>query len=196
MSSTSAAIAKPPVVLVQRAFADRHSSGSTLIPLLQAHDLSAGAVTIVALRAEGHAPQESDERISLAAGTHVSHVSAGLRPRSNATACKLAYWQERRAKELLAANVTGNISLADLAKACELSIRHFTRAFRASTGVSARAWLLHLRIAKAKTLLMSSRRVLAEIALECGFADQSHFSRMFQRSVGISPGAWQRLHRR
>jgi AraC family transcriptional regulator len=108
----------------------------------------------------------------------------------------LAVWQERRAKELLAGNLAGNITLSELANTCELSVRHFTRAFRASTGMSPRAWLLRLRVEKAKHLLTSSRRVLAEIALDCGFTDQSHFTRTFRRSVGMSPGAWQRLHRR
>ncbi len=108
----------------------------------------------------------------------------------------LARWQERRAKELLAANLTGRIPLADLAKACELSIRHFTRAFRGSTGMSPNRWLARLRIEKAKGLLTGSRRMLADIALDCGFADQSHFTRAFLRAVGLTPGAWQRLHRR
>lgn len=112
-----------------------------------------------------------------------------------ANAGTLARWQERRAKELIAANLTDNVTLADLAEACELSIRHFTRAFRGSTGTSPHAWLLHLRVEKAKQLLTSSRRMLADIALDCGFADQSHMTRAFQRSVGVPPGAWRRLHR-
>ena len=36
---------------------------------------------------------------------------------------------------------------------------------------------------------------LAEVALLCGFADQSHFSRVFARAEGHPPGAWQRRER-
>jgi len=36
---------------------------------------------------------------------------------------------------------------------------------------------------------------LADIALLCGFTDQSHFTRVFSRSEGYSPGRWRRLHR-
>jgi AraC-like DNA-binding protein len=36
---------------------------------------------------------------------------------------------------------------------------------------------------------------LAEIAVKCGFAEQSHFTRVFKRLIGVSPGAWQREHR-
>ena len=34
--------------------------------------------------------------------------------------------------------------------------------------------------------------LLAEIALACGFADQSHFTRVFSRIVGVGPAAWRR----
>lgn len=44
----------------------------------------------------------------------------------------------------------------------------------------------------AKELLRSSPLSLAEIALACGFADQSHFTRAFARLVGMTPGAWRR----
>jgi AraC-like DNA-binding protein len=149
-----------------------------------------------ALAAPGEASELFVDHLAMALATHVAHTYGGMRARSDAKIGTLARWQERRAKELLAANLTGGITLADLAKACELSIRHFTRAFRGSTGMSPHRWLLQLRIEKAKSLLTNSRGMLADIALECGFADQSHFTRAFQRSMGLSPGAWQRLHRR
>ena len=45
------------------------------------------------------------------------------------------------------------------------------------------------RVEKAKALLMNSPRAFSDVALACGFADQSHFTRTFQRVVGISPDA-------
>lgn len=155
---------------------------------------------LLSIRPALAAPEQASElfvdHLAMALATHVAHAYGGMRPKADAKSATLAPWQERRAKELLAANLTGGITLADLAKACELSTRHFTRAFRGSMRMSPHEWLLRLRIEKAKSLLASSRRVLADIALECGFADQSHFTRVFQRSVGSSPGAWQRLQRR
>lgn len=133
---------------------------------------------------------------AIATATHVGHSYRNTRPGRDRKISTLAPWQERRAKELLAANLTGSITLAELAAACELSIRHFTRAFRGSTGTSPHAWLLDLRLEKAKQRLTNSRQMLADIALDCGFADQSHMTRAFQRSVGLSPGTWRRLHRR
>jgi AraC family transcriptional regulator len=136
------------------------------------------------------------DHVAMALATHVAYTYGGMRPRPVASIGSLAPWQERRAKELLAANLAANITLDDLARECKLSIRHFTRAFRGSTRMSPHAWLLHHRVEKAKGLLIDSPRVLSDVALDCGFADQSHFTRTFQRVVGISPGAWRRLHRR
>jgi transcriptional regulator GlxA family with amidase domain len=92
-------------------------------------------------------------------------------------------------------NLASNISLAELARHCELSPSHFSRAFKVSTGCSPFAWLQQHRLDRAKDLLRGGRTGLAEIAFLCGYADQSHFSRMFSRHAGITPGAWQRANR-
>jgi hypothetical protein len=49
---------------------------------------------------------------------------------------------------------------------------------------------LWLRIQRACALLRTSGMPLAEIALQCGFADQSHFSATFKRTMGSTPSAW------
>jgi AraC family transcriptional regulator len=137
------------------------------------------------------------DHVAMALALHVAHTYGGMRRSLPAAQVGgLAPWQERRAKDLLSANMSGNITLRDLSSACDLSIRHFTRAFRKSTGMAPHAWLLHHKIEKAKGLLVTSHLVLADIALECGFADQSHLARTFQRAVGMGPGAWRRIYRR
>jgi AraC family transcriptional regulator len=155
---------------------------------------------LLSVRPALSAPEQASELfvdyVALGLATHVAHTYGGMRARPCANIGALARWQERRAKELLAANLTGSITLAELAQACELSIRQFTRAFRGSLGMSPHAWLLQLRIEKAKGLLSGARGSLSQVALDCGFADQSHLTRTFRRSVGMSPGEWRRLHRR
>jgi len=107
----------------------------------------------------------------------------------------LAPWQERVAKELLEANINGGVTLGTLAQACGLSTRHFTRAFRRSTGMAPHQWLQHRRMQKAKDLLAGSSSSLTCIALDCGFADQSHFTRTFSRLAGVTPRTWRRMTR-
>jgi AraC-like DNA-binding protein len=59
-------------------------------------------------------------------------------------------------------------------------------------GIAPHNWLLTRRIEVAKEQLRSSQLSLSDVALACGFADQSHFTRVFTRMVGVSPGAWRR----
>lgn len=105
----------------------------------------------------------------------------------------LAPWQQRRASEVLLARIGRHVPIAELAAACRLSVSHFVRAFRQSTGVPPHQWIVMRRVDLSKDLLIEdATRPLAEIALTCGFADQSHFTRTFARIVGMTPGAWRR----
>lgn len=105
----------------------------------------------------------------------------------------LAKWQERRAKEVIAARLDSKLSIVEIAEACGLSASHFTRAFQQSLGLSPHQWLTERRIERAQALLRDAERPISEIANSCGFADQSHFTRVFTGVVGKSPGAWRRL---
>jgi AraC family transcriptional regulator len=104
----------------------------------------------------------------------------------------LAPWQVRRAKQIMSENLEGAVAVEELAEACRLSTSHFARAFKATTGQPPHRWLLEYRIEHAKRLLVESDRPLTDIALSCGFADQSHFAKVFSRLVGFPPGVWRR----
>ncbi len=88
------------------------------------------------------------------------------------------------------------ISLVRLANECKLSLSHFARAFKQSAGQPTHRWLLQQRLDKAKELLLNSSLPLADIALACGFSEQSHFTRVFNKKVGTTPGAWRRALRK
>jgi AraC family transcriptional regulator len=123
---------------------------------------------------------------------HIAHTYGGLRAQSRLARGGLAPWQERRAKEILSSNLAENVGLKELAQECGLSVSHFSRAFRHSTGAAPHQWLLEHRVDAAKPLLRDRQLPLSSVALTCGFADQSHFTRTFTRIVGVSPGAWRR----
>ena len=133
------------------------------------------------------------EHVTLAAAAHVAQTYGGMRVAAARAKGGLAPWQLRRSTELLAAHLDGSVALKSLADACGLSTSHFTRAFGTSTGLAPSQWLAHRRVEAAKDLLRRRRDPLREIALDCGFSDQSHFTRVFTRIVGSSPGAWQRM---
>jgi AraC-like DNA-binding protein len=106
----------------------------------------------------------------------------------------LAAWQVQRARDMMNVNLARDLSIAEIAHECGLSSGYFARAFKRSTGVSPSRWLTQMRVERARELLKDPRCELAQIALLCGFADQSHFTRVFSRSEGYSPGRWRRLH--
>jgi AraC-like DNA-binding protein len=108
----------------------------------------------------------------------------------------LAPWQERRAKEMLRGDLSGNFALQDLAKACRLSSSHFSQAFKLTMGCPPHQWLLGERVERAKQLMLNTPQPLSEIALASGFADQSHFTRVFSQRIKVSPAAWRREHAR
>ena len=84
------------------------------------------------------------------------------------------------------------ISLQDVADACRLSSSAFVKGFKKSMGVPPYQWLLSQRIEWAIELMQSTTLSLVEVALTCGFSDQSHFTRMFAQKMGVSPGAYRR----
>ena len=132
------------------------------------------------------------DHLTLAVGIHVAKTYGGMISRGQPPRGGLATWQLNRVEEMLAADLRGDISLVDLASRCNLSASHFARAFRQSTGLSPHQWLLQRRVDEAKRLLRDRRLSLSEVALACGFGDQSHFTRVFTRLTGSSPGAWRR----
>ncbi|MDB5609062.1 MAG: transcriptional regulator [Bradyrhizobium sp.] len=53
-------------------------------------------------------------------------------------------------------------------------------------------YLSDLRVEEAKRVMLTTKLPLADIALICGFGDQSYFTRVFSRSADCSPGTWRR----
>jgi AraC family transcriptional regulator len=106
--------------------------------------------------------------------------------------CGLAPWQRARITSYVDANLAKRLSTAELAALVRLSTSHLRRAFKASLGCSPHEYVIQCRIVRAKMLMLETGISLAQIAFECGLADQAHLCRLFRRRVGISPSAWRR----
>jgi AraC-like DNA-binding protein len=151
-----------------------------------------GSSVLTALSRPDQANRLFVDHVTLAVGIHVAQTYGGMRPVSRIAPGRLAPWQERRAKEIICANL-GGVPLADVARECRLSTSHFQRAFRHTVGMAPHNWLLSRRIELAKEKLRNGRLSLSDVASACGFCDQSHLTRVFTRLVGVSPGAWRRV---
>ena len=67
------------------------------------------------------------------------------------------------------------------------STSHFSARFHAVTGFSATEYVKRLRMARARELLLTTDRGIADIAAEVGYPDQFYFSRQFRAVAGSSP---------
>ncbi|MFZ5558705.1 MAG: helix-turn-helix transcriptional regulator [Pseudomonadota bacterium] len=95
----------------------------------------------------------------------------------------------RRLRDLIETRLADDLSMAELAAEAGLSASHFREAFAQATGASPSRYVAERRIERAKGLL-AREAGLAEIALACGFADQSHLTRRFREATGLTPKAW------
>lgn len=143
-------------------------------------------------------PEEANtlfiDHVAQAISTHVVQryggvAGAGMMPEGG-----LAPWQRRRAADMLEARLDGNVPLLELASECGLSVRHFSRAFRKSFGMPPHRYLLQRRVELARRLLLTPALAIHNVALACGFSDQSHFTRVFKLCTGYSPGQWRRAN--
>jgi AraC family transcriptional regulator len=153
----------------------------------------------LALRPSFECPDQANrlfvDHITLAVATHVAVTYGRLRPRQRRSHGRLSNLQHRRAVEFLDAHVDAHVTVAELARHCGLSSSYFNHAFKATTGTTPHRWLLERRVDKSQDLLRRTDYPMAEIALACGFANQSHFTRTFRAHVGCPPVAWRRQHR-
>lgn len=77
-----------------------------------------------------------------------------------------------------------------VARAAGLSGSHFSHLMREKTGSTFTDLLTRFRVDRAKTLLLRTNAGISQIALECGFGDQSYFTRVFKRLTGKTPLAY------
>ncbi|GAB7021665.1 helix-turn-helix domain-containing protein [Salidesulfovibrio brasiliensis] len=129
----------------------------------------------------------------LALDTAVSRASAALlsrhceiRPRVPGSPEPRAV---KRAREYLHENLSGEVTLEQLAGVAGLSRYHLLRVFRDVLGLPPHGYHMQLRIEHAKRLLREGCR-FSEVALESGFSDQSHFSNTFRRYTGATPSQY------
>lgn len=97
----------------------------------------------------------------------------------------------RRAQDFMREHQHTALRLQDAADAAGIDQFRLIRAFRQHVGMSPYAWLTHLRVQRAKTLLAAGHTAI-DVAQELGYCDQSQLHRHFRRIVGTTPGAYAR----
>ncbi|MDP3180085.1 MAG: helix-turn-helix domain-containing protein, partial [Spirochaetaceae bacterium] len=65
--------------------------------------------------------------------------------------------------------------------------KYFIGYFKKRTGITPARFLTEERLRFAASLLASTRKSVAQIAGESGFADAGYFAKVFRRGRGLSP---------
>jgi len=133
------------------------------------------------LQIHGDAPPGATDEFGLPGAGGTLQIGGGLAP-----------WQIRRLTAHIVDHLDTTLRTRDLAALVRLSPFHFCRAFRDSLGDSPHSYVMRRRMEHAQGLMLSTGASLAQIAADCGLADQAHFSKVFRRFAGESPGAWRR----
>jgi len=88
---------------------------------------------------------------------------------------------------IMEANLEDPVSLEELARLNEVSVRQLERLFHKHLQRTPSQYYLELRLSRARQLLLRSESQVRDIALACGFVSPAHFSKCYSRFFGVSP---------
>jgi AraC-like DNA-binding protein len=95
------------------------------------------------------------------------------------------------ARDYLHAHLADDIGLDTLAAITGTNRFRLSRAFKAAFGMAPHAYLIQLRLSRARHLLAQGNTP-AQVAAALGFADQSHLGRWFLRAYGLTPALYRK----
>ena len=85
------------------------------------------------------------------------------------------------------ANLTGDLTIADLANAANMSARNFSRVFAKEAKITPAEFVERARVDAARVMLESTGAPLKTVAYQCGFRDAQHMRSVFNRRLGVTP---------
>ncbi|WP_169927357.1 helix-turn-helix transcriptional regulator [Labilithrix luteola] len=100
---------------------------------------------------------------------------------------KLRPAQLRAVLEMMHAELGTSLSLTRMAECAGYSPFQFSRLFKTTTGLPPHAFVLRLRLERARRLLREGDHTPTNVALMTGFYDQSHFTNVFRKAFGMTP---------
>jgi AraC family transcriptional regulator len=95
--------------------------------------------------------------------------------------------------EYINTHLSENLSLTAIAAKLGMSQFYFCRLFKHSTGLTPHQYLIQQRVERAKQLLKQPELTIAQIAIECGFANQSHLAKQFRQQTGLTPKQFRKI---
>ncbi|SCW50332.1 AraC-type DNA-binding protein [Rhizobium mongolense subsp. loessense] len=133
--------------------------------------------------------------VGLAFNAHLAHRYGRSPAQRLSTTGRLSPTQEKRIKMYIAANLSGDKSIDDIAEATGFAVDELNFGFVKTTGQSVLEWISACRISRAKSQLSRTGEAIARVAETCGFLDEKTFVEDFTRAVGVTPFEWRSRNR-
>ncbi|WP_151686761.1 helix-turn-helix domain-containing protein [Brucella intermedia] len=99
----------------------------------------------------------------------------------------LSLYNAKKVEAFMRENVARKLTVADLARICDLSPSHFISGFTETFGQAPYGYLLSLRLSYAERLLAQTEMPIAEVAYVSGFSSQSHLTATMKKLKGVTP---------
>lgn len=97
------------------------------------------------------------------------------------------YPQLAKVRSFVLQNMSERITLGDAARIAGMERTYFCNFFHRCVGVSFTEWLRRVRICEAIRIMTTSQKQIADISMECGFAEIRTFERVFKKNAGCTP---------
>jgi len=169
--------------------ADRDPAHVEVVPRFVIRDLVLERIAHRLLReiAEPDASRLLTEEIAQELASHLieSHCNVEHH-RPSARVYSMAPGKLKRAQEFIVANLHADMSLQDIAAAAGMSLFHFAKSFKDTTGCSPHQFLTQCRLLHARSLLHDATLPIGEIAKAVGLS-HGRFTAVFGRAMGMTP---------
>ncbi len=96
-------------------------------------------------------------------------------------------FQIRNIHKYIEEKIDAPISTGELSRIAGLSVHHFIRMFKRTTGETPHQCVTRFKLDQAKELLLNTRDNITQVGMGVGFDNPSHFSQLFKSNCGISP---------
>ncbi len=126
--------------------------------------------------------------------TRMQAAFSGPRTRS-ASRYHLDRQAHARVLQLIHDSLDTALPLEQLARTAHMEPLRFLRSFTKALGCTPHAYILEARLQKARNLLQTTQHSLADIALDCGFSQQSHLGAALKQRLGLTPSGYRQLLR-
>lgn len=181
----------PDVNLLHEAVGVSHAGALEIEPVTAARDATVLGLAAILKRAHIHGDAGLDgmwaSALAHRLAGHVADHYCHPRPRRTRGSGRL----DRRLVDRVAAFVDDHLAeqliLDDLAGQARLSVYHFARSFKGTTGMAPHEFVTMRRMERAKALLLGTRHSVPEVAYEVGYSNVGHFRRLLHRYTGFAP---------